>query len=467
MERIPIARWLPQLVATAVVLCGLLVGALIHLYADLSAQAARPHVVISRPEYVYAGAVNGDRTFPCQTTRPATCFGPQQIQAAYGITPVLEKGITGKGHTIVIIDAYQSPTIRHDLRTFDALFGLKNPPAFTIVAPEGLPPFDPFDSTQVGWAAEISLDVEWAHAIAPEAAITLVLAKSNQDVDVLNATRYAIEHNLGDIISQSFGEGESCVDPTLLKQEHELFAKAVAQGMTLFAASGDQGAAQPGCDGNSYFLSVSSPASDPLVTSVGGTLLSADGTTGRYEGEEGWNEPQYEAASGGGFSTIYPRSDYQNGIEQLGNYRGVPDVAFNAGIDSGVLVVWSSSGEGQDLVFRFGGTSAGAPQWSGIAALADQLAGHRLGNLNPALYAIGRSNLYTRAFHDITEGDNTFVGQDVQGDVVAIQGYSAGPGWDPVTGLGTPRVEQLLPLLIQPPSSTALHPLYPLAPGSR
>ncbi len=459
MERTPITRWLPHLVATAIVLCGLLVGTLIHFYANQIVQAAKPHYVINRPEYVYAGAVNKDRTFPCQTTNPATCFGPKQIQAAYEIAPVLAKGITGKGHTIVIIDAYQSPTIRHDLHTFDTLFGLPDPPSLTIVAPDGLPPFNPFDSTQVGWAAEISLDVEWAHAIAPDAAITLVLAKSNQDIDVLNATRYAIDHNLGDIISQSFGEGESCVDPQLLKQEHELFAKAVAQGITLFAASGDQGAAQYTCDGNSYFLSVSSPASDPLVTAVGGTLLAANGTTGSYQSEAAWDEPQYQAASGGGFSTAYPRPDYQNGVTQIGGYRGLPDVAFNAGIDSGVLVVWSSSGEGEDLVFRFGGTSAGSPQWAGIAALAAQMAGHRLGNLNPALYAIGRSNLYTQAFHDITSGDNTFVGQDVQGNAVAIQGYSAGPGWDAVTGLGTPRVAKLLPLLIQPPSSAPMRPL--------
>ncbi len=459
MERTPIARWLPHVVATAVVLCGLLVGALVHFYVNQAAQAARPHVVISRPEYVYAGAVNKDRTFPCQTTNPATCFGPKQIQSAYEIAPVLAKGITGKGHTIVIIDAYQSPTIKHDLRTFDSLFGLKNPPSFNIVAPDGLTPFDPFDSTQVGWSAEISLDVEWAHAIAPDAGITLVLAKSNQDVDILSATRYAIEHNLGDVISQSFGEGESCVDPALLTQEHDLFNQAVTQGITLFAAAGDQGAAQPTCDGNSYFLSVSSPASDPLVTAVGGTLLSANGTTGSYESEEAWNEPQYGAAGGGGFSKAYKKPDYQSSIPQINDERGVPDVAFNAGIDSGVLVVWSSSGEGENLVFRFGGTSAGSPQWAGIAALAAQMAGHRLGNINPALYKIATSNLYSQAFHDITEGDNSFSGQDARGNSVTIQGYSAGTGWDAATGLGTPRVTTLLPLLIKPPASLPMRPL--------
>ena len=120
---------------------------------------------------------------------------------------------------------------------------------FTQVAPDGLTPFDSTDGNMIGWAEEISLDVEWAHAIAPGANIVLDLAKSNDDADLLSATKYAVNQNLGDVISQSFGENESCVDSALLKAEHQLFAKATLKHMTLFASSGDEGAAQATCDG--------------------------------------------------------------------------------------------------------------------------------------------------------------------------------------------------------------------------
>lgn len=450
MNDLALVRRLSRLLITAVAVCAMLVLSLGlsggASAATLTARGVHGFAVV-RPQYEYVGVARSDTTFRCQTTTPPNCYGPKQIREAYEITPILNKGITGKGRSIVIIDAYQSPTITHDLQTFDSIFGLPDPP-FTIVAPDGLTPFDPNDANQVSWAGEITLDVEWAHAIAPDAHIVLVLAKSNQDTDILSATRYAIRHNLGDVISQSFGEGESCVDPKLLRQEHELFLEATLKGITLFASSGDQGAAQYTCDGNSYFLSVSSPASDPLVTGVGGTKLIADGQTGAYQSETAWNEPQYEAASGGGFSTIYPKPFYQFGTAGIGRYRGVPDVAYNAAVDGGVLAVWSSSGLGQDLVFRFGGTSAGSPQWAGITALADQLGHHRVGFLNPAFYLIGHSPLYAQAFHDITTGNNTFTGTDANGNSVTINGYSASKGWDPVTGWGTPRVAQLLPLLV-------------------
>lgn len=126
-------------------------------------------------------------------TAEVPCYGPSQIQNAYRFTPPYKAGITGRGRTIAIVDAFQSPTIREDLALFDQTFGLPDP-RFTIVAPDGLTPFDENDPNQVGWAVEISLDVQWAHAIAPDAAITLVLAKSNEDADILSATRYVVDH---------------------------------------------------------------------------------------------------------------------------------------------------------------------------------------------------------------------------------------------------------------------------------
>jgi hypothetical protein len=215
-----------------------------------------------------------------------------------------------------------------------------------IVAPDGLTPFNQADPNQTGWAGEISLDVEWAHAIAPAATIKLVLAKSNNDADILSATQYAVDNNLGDVISQSFGEAEECVDPAIERAQHQMFAKATLKGITLLASSGDQGAAQPSCDGTTFIKAASSPASDPFVTGVGGTLLDADGLTGAYHGETTWNEPEYEAATGGGFSRVYGTPLFQ---KQLGlPSRGVPDVAYNAGIGTGVLTVWSTSGFGPE-----------------------------------------------------------------------------------------------------------------------
>jgi subtilase family serine protease len=366
--------------------------------------------------------------FSCQVTTPPTCYGPDQIRGAYDIQPVLDSGVTGAGRTIVIIDAFQSPTITTDLAQFDAIWKLPAPAAFNIIAPDGLTPFDKTKGNQRSWSAEISLDVEWAHAVAPGATIDLVLAKSDQDADILSATQYAVDHNLGDVISQSFGEAEMCADPNLIQQEHAIFGTAGDKGITLFASSGDTGAAQPTCDNSALILSASTPASDPDVTGVGGTALTTTGTNGQYQSESAWS------ATGGGFSTIYRRPGYQAPFQDNNKQRGVPDVAYDADTThSGVIVVWSAQ------YWRFGGTSVGSPQWAGIVALADQKGGHRLGAINKTLYHIGKSDAYGSAFHDITAGNNSFGG---------VTGFAASPGWDAATGLGTPDVAHLIPLLI-------------------
>jgi subtilase family serine protease len=340
------------------------------------------------------------------------------------------------------------------LQLFDTVFGLPDP-TLNIIQPYGVPTFNINDPNQTGWAGEISLDVEWSHAVAPGATIDLVEAPSNNDQDLYNVTKYAVDHRLGDVISQSFGEGETCMDPTILKKQHQLFFQAALEGISVFASAGDSGAAQPSCDGNSYFLSASTPASDPFVTGVGGTSLTADLSTGQYQSETTWNEPSFGAAGGGGFSTIYAKPFYQYGTAGIGRFRGVPDVAYDAAINGGVLAVFSSSGEGADLIFIFGGTSSGSPQWAGITTLAAQKVGHSLGLLNPALYAISHiSSLNSYVFHDVTTGNNTFAGQDVNGNTVTVQGYDAGKGWDPATGLGSPNVAHLLSLLPSLSAST-------------
>lgn len=423
---------------------------MLSLAIGTSAQGITPHTVqassIIHPKYTLAGKTTDATKFACQSASASPrCYTPQQIRKAYQTQSLINDGITGKGRTIVIVDAYQSPTIREDLATFDKLFGLPDP-EMTIYGPDSFTLFDQNDPNMVGWAGEITLDVEWAHAIAPDAKIALVLAKSNEDTDILHATQYAIEQNLGDVISMSFGEAEACIDPTLLKAEHALFQQATSKHITLIASSGDQGAAQVNCMGIDWMQSASSPANDPLVMGVGGTSLNANQNTGKYISETTWNDAY--GASGGGFSTIYKTPTYQQDVSNINKRRGVPDVAYAGDVNGGVLTVWSTSGLGPNLVFVFGGTSAGAPQWAGITALADQMAHKRLGFLNSAIYRIGKSDDYSAAFHDVRTGNNTYVGVNANNQQVTVPGYNATRGWDAVTGWGSPNVANLIPLLI-------------------
>ncbi len=397
-----------------------------------------------------------------------TCYDPYQMRHAYNIDTLINAGFDGKGKTIIIVDAFQSPNIVQQLNTYDSFYGLPglnglggspdpNLGTFTQVAPDGLTPFVAGDPNMTGWAEEISLDVLWAHAIAPGANITLVLAKSNDDADILSATKYAVDNNLGDIISQSFGENESCMDPNLLVQQHQVFADATKKNITLFASSGDQGAAQPTCDGSSFVKAASSPASDPLVSAVGGTELhaaryclitrgcdpAANPAPGTYLGEVAWNEPDFGAATGGGFSVLYDEPPYQQGTIHGGKQLGVPDVSYSAAILHGALTYLNIPGIPAGF-YLFGGTSAGSPQWAAILAIADQQAGYDLGFINSAFYKIGQAQKkYAASFHDVTGGNNSVV------EDVAVQGFNAGSGWDATTGLGSPTTDQVIGYLIK------------------
>jgi subtilase family serine protease len=395
----------------------------------------------------------GTVLFGCQRTVPAGCYGPDQMRAAYSTQPLLDAGYDGSGRTIVIVDAYGSPTIKSDTALFNTLWGL--PQAnLTVLTPFGVDPTDP-DNAE-GWSAETTLDVQWAHAIAPGAAIALVIAKSNNDADILDATKYAVDNNLGDVVSQSFGEAEQCMERDQVKRQEQIFRAAVVKGITLFASSGDAGAAQPTCDGDHYFKAASTPASDPNVTGVGGTTLHADGTTGQYQSESTWNESALfddAVAGGGGLSVLYKRPIYQlvstSWRTGFGLMRQVPDVSYNAAVFNGVIVVWTVPGSAGPGAFRFGGTSAGSPQWAAIAAITDQLGGHRLGNINPSLYSIPL--YWGGAYHDIADGSNNSVPDGLGG---TITGFTAVPGYDMATGIGTPVVSTLAPLLAKLPANT-------------
>jgi subtilase family serine protease len=273
---------------------------------------------------------------------------------------------------------------------------------------------------------------------------------------------------------------------------------ATRKGITLFASSGDQGAAQPACDGTTWIQSTSNPASDPLVVAVGGTELQAadyclpalgcDPAThplpGTWLNEIAWNEgPPYgdyqnyfaaTEASGGGYSTVWDEPPYQDGTIHGGRTRGAPDVAYNAAVLHGVLTYLDMPGLNVGF-YRFGGTSAGAPQWAALTAILGQAAGHDYGFINAALYKIGQSaSHYANAFHDVTSGTNAAMEFDAYDQPVLIPGYSAGTGWDAVTGLGSPKGIYFAGELAQYWSpgqgnatinNTKAHPNNPTAPG--
>jgi subtilase family serine protease len=213
---------------------------------------------------------------------------------------------------------------------------------------------------------------------------------------------------------------------------------AVAYPPDVYAALNDTGPIPP-------VKGVNLTASDPLVLGAGGTTLNASHTTGAWISETGWGLPygtpgKSFQASGGGFSTLFPRPGYQNGVPGTGATRGVPDVSADASGHTGMALVTSN---GSTYTIRnSGGTSASAPIWAALVALADQYAGRHLGFVNPALYRIAASGSYHRAFHDITTGNNS-----VEFPPKTVTGYHAAPGWDPVTGLGSPDAQYLVPLL--------------------
>ena len=426
--------------AAAAAAGGAAIAAPLHPGSGTMAPAAAggpPRVKVEGPARGATSRAAGAVVFACQsTTVSPRCYGPDQMRAAYGTDKLIASGSTGKGRKIVVVDAYQSPTLRSDLATFNSTWGLPSS-TLQVAAPDGLTPFDKADANMQGWAAEISLDVQWAHAMAPDAKITLVLAKSSKDRDIQSAVQYAVDNNLGDTLSMSFGEAEACygVNPdgtqqpgTTLAAQHAIFEKARRQGMTVFASAGDSGSTEPTCDGKGNMIAASTPASDPLVTSVGGTQLFANPTTGAYQRETVWNEQKtygFGSSGGGGFSNTYPVPYWQAKVGSLPS-RGVPDVSYDAAIDGGVIVVF------QGLFYISGGTSSGSPQWAGITADIAELNKGPLGLINPTLYQVARTT--PTAFHDITQGQNGDFG---------LGGFTAGTGWDATSGLGSPVVDSL------------------------
>jgi subtilase family serine protease len=380
------------------------------------------------------------------------CLTPAEVRAYYGVDVLARDGITGKGRTIAIIDSFGSPTLQADLHAFDSAFGLPDP-SLTVLSPLGDIP-----ETASGWPVETTLDVEWAHAIAPDARIVVLRSPIDETEGVqglpqfLALEQYALSHHLADVLSQSWGATEDTLldapGQKLISQFHAFYSKAVAAGLTIVAGSGDQGAAGVDLTLKRVFPwpAVGFPASDPLVLAVGGTSLDV-AAGGQLAHEVGW------PLSGGGVSRQFAEPAYQRGLpksvqQMLGGHRGLPDIAYDAAPGSSVLVYVHGAWR------PVAGTSAAAPQWAGLVALADDLAGHDLGSINPALYQLACSTRYAADFRDITLGQS--LGPSAGGTALGGVGFRAGPGWDAVTGLGSPRAATLVADLAHFSSERAL-----------
>jgi subtilase family serine protease len=340
----------------------------------------------------------------------ANALTPAQTRHIYGIDQISD---LGAGQTIAIVDAYDDPNISSDADVFDQQFmttlggstsyytayGASSVWLTQAYASGTRPPGN------TGWGQEISLDVEWAHAIAPQAHILLVEANSNSFADLLAADDYAISHGAS-VISNSWGGGES-------RSETGYDSHFTAQGVTFVFSAGDSG-------NQSY------PAESPYVVSVGGTTLSHDSNY-NWTNEVGWR------SGGGGVSRYERKPSYQKSLSY--SKRANPDVAYDADPNSGFAVYDSYGGYGWNYIF--GGTSAGAPQWSALFALANQARVRAqkavldgFSQTLPAIYAMSSGTTGTEQLNDVTSGRNS-VG-------------SAGPGFDLVTGRGTPRRGELV-----------------------
>ena len=372
----------------------------------------------------------------CEASFGVPCYGPPQLQTAYDMTSLYTAGDEGQGETIVLVDAYGSSTIKSDLAAFDKGFGLPAPPSFKIIQPAGK-----VTGTNSDWAEETSLDVEYSHAMAPEANILLAETPVNETIgtagfpQIVKAEEYVIKHHLGDVISQSFGAAEETFpNAASIMNLRGAYTLAAKDDVTVLASSGDAGASSPSnVADTTYFTTpvVNWPASDPLVTAVGGTQIHLNQAGARTAPDNVWNDTALlgePAAGSGGVSSVFSQPSYQSSVSSVvGSWRGVPDVALSAAVDGAAIIYF----EGSYTIV--GGTSEASPLFAGIVAIADQVAGHSLGQLNPALYALGSGG---PGLPDITSGNNT-VSFTQGGKSYTVKGYTAGPGYDLASGLGT------------------------------
>ncbi|MGH9655787.1 MAG: protease pro-enzyme activation domain-containing protein, partial [Bryobacteraceae bacterium] len=396
------------------------------------------------------------RLHPLYTEGTGHYVTPDDWQTIYDVKPLYGRGLDGSGVSIAVVG--QSDVQLSDIRAFRSAAGLPpNDP--TVIVPPG--DQDPGIQTASGDETEADLDVEWAGAIAPNANVVFVTASATSGNGVTDAIVYAIDNDVAPILSISYGSCEADDSATTVQTLNDLFQQANAEGMTILAASGDTGAAE--CDsgvqenGASHGLTVDFPASSPYVTGIGGTELAAyssgywsstnngsNGSAISYIPETAWNDG-FQSATGGGASKLMPKPDWQAGAGvPADSARDVPDLAFTTSVSvSGLLFCghnWCSNGflNSSSYLDVIGGTSAGPPPFAGVLALVLQSDGAitGLGNINPNLYSLARVS--DNAFHDIIYGSNEQSCQLSTPDCVqGLLGYTAGAGYDQVTGLGS------------------------------
>src|SRR5579863_1359009 len=433
--------------------------------------AAPPTIVVKSGVVHPTGGLSTPSQANCVESGFYHCLTPEQVETAYNLTPLYRHGVTGKGETIVIVDSFGSPTVMKDLAVFDRQFKLPAPPAFRIIAPAGkIPKWNPDDSDMTGWGGETTLDVEYAHAIAPGANLLLVETPVSETEGVtgfpqiVEAENYVVRHHLGGVISQSFGATEQTftglgqINRYHLRSAYMQAAKE-KDGPTILAASGDSGAADVELDESTYYTApvTSWPDSDPLVTGVGGTQLHFT-AQGKPAPPTVWNDTFSKAtnefadgnagpnplASGGGLSAFFPRPSYQDPVKSVvGNHRGVPDIAMSAACNGAVDTYGTFGGQAAGWTPSCG-TSEATPLFAGIVALAAQVAGHPLGLINPALYTLAAEG--AAGIVPVTSGGNT-VSFVQGGSKHTVRGFTAAKGYDLATGVGTVDAAVFVPEL--------------------
>jgi subtilase family serine protease len=411
-------------------------------------------------------------------TQPyAPCgYTPSQLQGAYGTAEAIAGGNDGTGVTVAIIDAYLSPTLQEDLDTFSSLHGLSQ----TTLQIFSVPIHRGSVGNQQGWYGEQTLDVEAVHSMAPGASILYWGAASSGGADIRAAMIDIVDNDRAQLISNSYGNYGEQLPPKQIVADNDVFIQAGLEGIGVYFSSGDRGDEVVGLG----YRSVDWSASSPYVTAVGGTSLAvgeADdylfetgwGTTSSTLGRNGWAPAppgDFLYGGGGGTSFLFPEPDYQQGVvpDSLSGFWGtgfdnrvVPDISTVGDPNTGMLIGETQSfpnGSIRYSEYRVGGTSLSCPLMAGIMALADQRAGVRHGFVNPELYELAG----TTALRDIVDPATTLA--VVRANYVNGVNPRAGiyytlralsqtgtldtiPGYDDVTGLGSPNGEAFLAAL--------------------
>ncbi len=377
-------------------------------------------------------------------------MAPGDFATIYNVWALYSGGLDGTGQRIAVVG--QSAIQLSDIAAFQTASGLpvKNPQIVVT---------GPAPGSNAGDAEETDLDIEWAGAVARGATIVLVEAQ-----DAFTAATYAIDNNVAPVLSITYGACEVALAPSDINSLNSLFQLANAQGITVVAASGDSGASDCDTTSPTHGLAVDFPASSPYVTGVGGTEFqegagaywsSTNGANGgsalSYIPEAAWNDSGAGvlSATGGGASGVFTKPPWQQGTGVPGDgFRDVPDIALNASPNHDGYVICSGGSctngfRGASGSFDvMGGTSCGAPTFAGIVALINQETGSSQGNVNPTLYSL--ASISTDAFHDVTMGNNQAPCAAGSPGCNGTQGYTAGPGYDQTTGLGSVNAQNLV-----------------------